>query len=90
MLEDTFDHKTVIWSQDPDINMFRELESRGIIELVELKNGVGIERFAEYCCEVADAQVKAMTDGRCWCEKVEVWEHEQNSAIFQKYFNNMS
>jgi len=90
ILEDTFDHKTVVWTKDPDLDMFRELEKRKMIELVELTNGVGIERFAEYCCEVADMQVKAMTGDRCWCEKVEVWEHEQNSAIFQKYLNNLS
>ena len=84
-LEETFDHKTVVWSQDPDIDMFRELEKRKMIELVELQNGVGIERFAEHCCNVADAHVKLITNNRCWCEKVEVWEHEQNSAIFQKY-----
>ena len=85
ILEETFDHKTVVWSQDPDIDMFRELEKRKMIELVELQNGVGIERFAEHCCNIADTHVKSITDNRCWCEKVEVWEHEQNSAIFQKY-----
>ena len=89
-LENYFDHKTVVWVEDPEIQTFRELEKKGMIELVELKNGVGIERFAELCCELADEHVKVLTNGRCWCEKVEVWEHEQNSAIFQKYYNNMS
>jgi 6-pyruvoyltetrahydropterin/6-carboxytetrahydropterin synthase len=90
VLENTFDHKTVVWKKDPDIDIFREMEKRGMIELVELPNGVGIERFAELCCETADGHVKAITQNRCWCEKVEVWEHEQNSAIYQKYTNNMS
>ena len=87
VLEGTFDHKTVVWSQDPDIDMFREMEKRKMIELVELPKGVGIERFAEHCWEIADNHVKAITEGRCWCEKVEVWEHEQNSAIYQTYTN---
>ena len=89
-LEFYFDHKTVVWSKDPDIQMFRELEKKGMIELIELERGVGIERFAELCCEMADNHVKAITNDRCWCEKVEVWEHEQNSAIYQKYTNNLS
>ena len=83
-LENIFDHKTVIWSQDPEIETFRMLEKKGIIELVELEQGVGIERFAELCYNMADMHVRAMTDNRCWREKVEVWEHEQNSAIYQK------
>ena len=89
-LEFYFDHKTVVWSKDPEIKTFRDLEKKGMIELIELEKGVGIERFAELCCELADEHVKTITKGRCWCEKVEVWEHEQNSAIFQKYNNNMS
>lgn len=83
-LEGIFDHKTVVWSKDPEIDTFRMLESKGIIELVELDNGVGIERFAELCYKLADVYVKSITDGRCWCDKVEVWEHEQNSAIYQE------
>lgn len=86
-LENIFDHKTVVWSQDPEIDTFHLLERKGMIELVTLEQGVGIERFAELCCNMADKYVREMTENRCWCEKVEVWEHEQNSAIFQKYFN---
>ncbi|NDD59488.1 MAG: 6-carboxytetrahydropterin synthase [Chlamydiae bacterium] len=86
-LENIFDHKTVVWSKDPEIETFYLLENKKMIELVVLENGVGIERFAELCCEMADKHVREMTNNRCWCEKVEVWEHEQNSAIFQKYFN---
>jgi 6-pyruvoyltetrahydropterin/6-carboxytetrahydropterin synthase len=84
ILENTFDHKTVVWARDPDIETFRLLESKKMIELVVLENGVGIERFAELCCEVADKYVKENTNFRCRCSKVEVWEHEQNSAIYQK------
>ena len=77
----------MVWSKDPEIETFYLLENKKMIELVVLENGVGIERFAELCCEMADKHVREMTNNRCWCEKVEVWEHEQNSAIFQKYFN---
>ena len=46
-------------------------------------DGVGIEKFAEYCHTVADAYVDEYTDGRCKCIKVEVFEHENNSAIYE-------
>lgn len=82
-LEETFDHKTVVWEQDPDIDMFKELEKRGMIELVTFKNGVGIEMFAKFCFDTANEYVDDLTNGRCWCTKVEVWEHEGNSAIFE-------
>ena len=82
-LEELFDHKTVIWSKDPDLDMFKLLELRGMIELVTLEDGVGIECFAKLCYKLADEYVKDLTQGRCWCSKVEVWEHPDNSAIYE-------
>ena len=43
---------------------------------------VGIEMTAKYCFEVANEFVKNMTDERCKVVKVEVWEHDLNSAIY--------
>jgi len=83
LLEETFDHKTVVWSKDPEITTFRQLHSKGMIDLVVFENGVGIEKFAEHCLTVANKYVRDYTGGRCWCEKVEVWEHEGNSALVE-------
>lgn len=82
-LEKAFDHKTAIWRKDPELKTFEELESKGIIELSIFEEGVGIERFAEYCFDHANFVIQAMTNSRCWCERVEVWEHEGNSAIYE-------
>jgi 6-pyruvoyltetrahydropterin/6-carboxytetrahydropterin synthase len=82
-LEEIFDHKTVVWSKDPQIDIFKLLEAQGMVELVTLDDGVGIERFAELCHKIANQHVKDLTNGRCWCSKVEVWEHEGNSAIYK-------
>jgi len=82
-LEETFDHKTVVWSKDPDLDMFKKLEERKMIELVVFDDGVGIEKFAEFCYDVANEYVDVLTEGRCWCTKVEVWEHEGNSACYE-------
>jgi len=81
-LEDQFDHTTVISSEDPHLDTFKELHEKGIIDL-RIMDGVGIEKFAEFCYNLASSFIEDMTDGRCWVEKVEVWEHEKNSAIYK-------
>lgn len=82
-LEETFDHKMVVWEKDPELPLFKEMAEKGIIELVTFTDGVGIEKFAEHCFKLADDYVADLTQGRCWCSKVEVWEHEGNSAIYE-------
>jgi len=83
VLEELFDHKTVVWSKDPDLDMFKQLEERKMIELVVLDEGVGIEMFAKLVHRLANEHVEEITNSRCWCSKVEVWEHPENSAIYE-------
>jgi len=87
-LEEKFDHTTCIAANDPQKAVFEMLHEKGIIDLRVFPDGVGIEKFAEYCLNTANAFVKRLTQERCWCEKVEVWEHENNSATFEN--NNTS
>lgn len=87
-LEKTFDHKLVIDKKDPAKSVFRELERYGAVDIVEM-DGVGIEKFAEYVFDCTDNYVRAKTSQRVWCEKVEVFEHENNSAIFCKPISNV-
>jgi len=84
ILEETFYHKTVVSGTDPDMDMFKELEKRKMIELVIMTDGVGIEKFANFCFDKANEYLNVSTYGRCWVQKVEVWEHEGNSAIYEK------
>lgn len=90
LMEDMFDHTTVIARDDPHLPLFMELEEKEIIVLNIMEKGVGIERFAEWCCETADDFVQQLTDGRCKCVKVEVFEHEKNSAIYEKTNSKIS
>lgn len=85
-LEKTFDHKLIISKNDPAKTVFRELERYGAVELVVM-DGVGIEKFAEHVFSVVDTYVKFSTNNRVWCEKVEVFEHEKNSAIYERQKN---
>jgi len=81
ILENQFDHTLCIASDDPLLEEFKKLHTLGAVDLRIMENGVGIERTAEWCLKAADAFVRNLTLNRCWVTKVEVWEHEKNSAI---------
>ena len=81
-LEDSFDNKLVVDKKDPALSTMIELEARGLAE-VRVFDGVGAEKFAEHAYEFADNLVYEITNGRCWCVKVEVAEHGANSAIYE-------
>ena len=55
-----------------------------------MHDGVGIEKFAEHCFKLADQHVKELTNNRCFATRVEVFEHEKNSAIYEDKYNIMS
>ena len=70
LLKKQFDHTTVIDKNDPYIDSFKVMD------------GVGIEKFAEYCFKVSSDFISEQSEGRCWVDNVEVFEHENNSAIY--------
>ena len=82
LMQKQFDHTTCISESDSELETFKSLDKKGICDL-RIMNGVGIEKFAEYCHEVAESYVSKLTSGRCSCIKVEVFEHENNSAIYE-------
>jgi 6-pyruvoyltetrahydropterin/6-carboxytetrahydropterin synthase len=82
-LEATFDHKTVVAQDDPELDWFQEGQRRGLLDLV-IVEAVGCERFAELVWNM----------GRVWLQEqglasrirlamVEVREHGANSAIYR-------
>ena len=81
LLKKQFDHTTVIDKNDPYIESFEGLNGAGVLDL-RVMDGVGIEKFAEYCFKVSNNIIKEQSEGRCWVSKVEVFEHENNSAIY--------
>ena len=83
-LENNFDHKTCIDVNDPHVDVFHDLEKKGLIDL-RLFEGVGAEKFAEHAFDAADALIREKTDGRCWVHAVECSEHGANSAICGVY-----
>lgn len=82
ILEDNFDHKTIVAEDDPEIEWFKEAERRGILELVVLPSA-GCEKFAEMIFAVTEQWLKDAGYGdRCRVIKVEVREHGANSAQY--------
>ncbi len=75
-----FDHTLVVASDDPEIELLKELNARGLAQLRIMTGGVGIERFAEWCFKTADSFVDEATNGRVWVESVTVYEHDDNFA----------
>ena len=82
-LENTFDHKVVLDKEDPHMDAFVELQSKGLAELT-LLNGVGVEKFAEHAFNFANNLVKEMTNNRCYVVSCECAEHGANSAIYTR------
>ena len=80
-LEDNFDHKVVLDSNDWALPNFRALEDAGLAEL-NILDGVGVEKFAEHAFKKAQELVHSMSEGRCWVVSCECAEHGANSAIY--------
>ncbi|QJD54351.1 6-carboxytetrahydropterin synthase [Aminobacter phage Erebus] len=82
ILEDTFDHKLVVATDDPEVETLHFLHINGLAQVMYL-DAVGCEAFAEYIFKRAEAWLA--TTGESWrvrVASVEVKEHGANSAIF--------
>ena len=87
LLEKQYDHTTVVAADDPELDTFKLMSEKGMIDLRIAEKGVGIERTAEWVYENANKLVTEQTNNRVRIIKVEVWEHEGNSAIYEELLN---
>lgn len=86
-LEWTFDHSLIVSANDPLLDLFKQVAAADGAKIVILEDGVGIEKFAKVVFEKADVFAREHTGGRVWVSKVEIWEHEKNSAIYSSEEN---
>ena len=77
------DHTTIVAQDDPFLDEFKKLDEQGVIQLRILPY-TGCERFAEYLYNVINDFLFKETAGRVKAAKVEVFEHERNSASYEK------
>lgn len=87
-LEGEWDHRMLISSDDPELDLFIELHDKKIIDLniMEAKYGYGpgIEASCKYVYDHLNSVVTESSAGRCWVQTVEIWEHQLNSAIYER------
>jgi len=82
-LDDIFDHSCLINSDDPELELFREMDKKGIIKLRILEN-VGMEGTSLFLYKKMNEFLNQKTNGRVWCFKVETRENEKNSGIYEE------
>ena len=75
------DHTTIVAEDDPRLDLFRLMDDDGIIQLRVIP-AVGCERFAEFLYNKINEFLVLETNGRVKATKVEVYEHEKNSASY--------
>mgnify|MGYP001002420042 FL=1 len=75
------DHTTIVAQDDPYLPQFKQMDKDGIIQL-RIMDNVGCERFAEYLYTTINDFLLEETNGRVRATKVEVYEHERNSASY--------
>ena len=78
-----FDHTTVVAKNDPELESFRVLANKNLIQL-RIIDHVGCEKFAEYVYNYIDNEINKETNGRVRVLSVESYEGgTNNSAIYE-------
>lgn len=86
-LEENWDHKTLVASNDPKLDKLKEMELNDLISLtiIDVSNegwGPGIEGSCVWVYDSINPIIMDKTKNRVQISKIQIWEHEQNSAIF--------
>jgi len=89
-LVEMFDHTVVLAQDDPQLNVFKDLDSKNLIKL-KIVPAVGCEKFAELVfrkmsqiLEDAKNSDPINTNQDAWVDSVTVHEHGANSATFKE------
>lgn len=82
LLEETFDHQTLVAQDDPHLNWYQEGARLGILQF-RMVRAMGVEAFAHMAWEMADDLIYEQGHGdRVRVASVECREHPGNSAIY--------
>jgi 6-pyruvoyltetrahydropterin/6-carboxytetrahydropterin synthase len=77
------DHTTIIAEDDPYLPLFKQMDNEGLIQL-RILPATGCEKFAEHLYKTINEFLTKETEGRVKAIKVEVYEHERNSASYEE------
>ncbi len=85
-LEEQWDHRVMIASDDPQLEKLKEMHDLSIMNInimdVDKGWGPGIEASCKFVYDHVQPLIGQKTDGRVKLTKVEIWEHERNSAVY--------
>lgn len=76
-----FDHTTIIAEDDPEVELFKNMDEMGLIQL-RIIPATGAEQFAKFVFAKVNKFVSKETEGRVRVAKVEFMEHGKNTAIY--------
>lgn len=85
-LEYYFDHVTVLPADDPRLENIPEkiTDAGGLLGTLRvLPYGVSMEMSSLFIWEHVNAYIYKTTEGRCYVERVRVYEHERNDAMVE-------
>lgn len=79
-LVETFDHKTLVAEDDPNLRTFKDLHKAGLIDML-IVHATGCEKFAELCFDMAVQHLAEIgVADRVRVVECEVREHGANSG----------
>lgn len=87
-LADNWDHKVLIAGNDPQLDEIVRMHDLNIIHATIIPTdergwGPGIEGSCMWVYDVINPLIVEKTNGRVSINSVRIWEHEQNTAIYQ-------
>lgn len=80
-LDYMFDHTVIIAKDDCELETFKQLDERGVIQL-RVIDAVGAEKFAEYIFHKMNPSIVEESMGRVRIVKVKFMEHAKNTATY--------
>jgi len=82
-LNDLLDHTTLIEKDDPFLDLFQQMAQMNLLKL-KVMDKMGCEGLAEYIFDKFNDILSNNNGGRCRVIKVEVFENEKNSGIYEE------
>lgn len=81
-LNHMFDHTTLLEKDDPNLDIFQQLEQMGVCKLIVMDK-MGAESVARLVFDKFNDVLSRTDAGRCKVIKVECWENKNNSSIYE-------
>ncbi len=81
-MKDNFDHTLLIERDDPYLDFFHSAAMEGLCKLV-IMDKMGCESLAKMVCDKFNEVLSQTDAGRCRVIRVECFENDKNSAIYE-------